>query len=98
MQLFTVPNVALIIAGVISVRQTVAAWPVSIALASLVIALMSTFAPEDGARAVGLALGPTAGAVGAALLFAALSLPPPLPQPAVVANAAARMVGPRTRM
>jgi hypothetical protein len=94
--------VALIIAGVISVRQTVAAFPVSIALASLVIAVMSVFAPEDGARAVGLALGPAAGAVapvvGAELLFAAASLPPPLPHPAVVANAAARIVGPRTRM
>jgi hypothetical protein len=98
MQLFTVPKVALIIAGVISVRQTVAAFPLSIARASLVIAVMSAFAPEDGGAAVGLALGEGAAAVGAALLFAALSLPPLLPQPAVVTNAAARIVGPRTRM
>jgi hypothetical protein len=91
-QLATVPNVALIIAAVIRVRQAVAGLPVSMALASLVIAAMSFLGPEDGGRAVGAA----GDAVGAALLLAALSLPPLPPQPAV--NATARIVGPSTRM
>jgi hypothetical protein len=41
-------------------------------------------------------VGAAGDAVGAALLLAALSLPPLPPQPAV--NATARIVGPSTRM
>jgi hypothetical protein len=78
------------------VRHTVAAIPASMALASLVIAAMSAFDPDDGAGAPVLGTGEVAVALGAA--WAVAASPAPLPQPAVAARATARMAGPTTRM